>query len=216
MHSNRLILFTRFPEPGTTKTRLIPKLGPQGAADLQQRLTEQVVHHARQLVQRQKSELIIAYQGGTPKLMGDWLGSDLRYMPQRGQDIGERMHNAFAAGNLQPVERQVLIGSDIPDINAPLLEKAFRLLAVYPVVIGPTVDGGYYLIGLQRRSPVELLSLLFNDIPWSTSAVYQTTMDRLKEKRLSAAILPELQDIDRPDDLCFLTMKDAPWNRFSR
>ena len=200
----RLILFTRFPEPGTTKTRLIPTLGPQGAADLQRKITELMIQQARQLCSDQQIDIFVYYEGGTALQMEQWLGKDLHYTQQQGKDIGQRMYNAFMDGYTDGAEHIVLIGCDIPTIDADLLTQAFSSLTSHTAVIGPSTDGGYYLIGMHQLALPWLLSSLFTDITWSTSKVYQQTIAALQKHQVSFTSLPQLRDIDRPDDLATL------------
>lgn len=199
--TRRLILFTRFPEPGTTKTRLIPTLGPQGAADLQRKMTELMIQQARQLNIDQPTDIFVYYVGGTALQMEQWLGKDLHYTQQQGKDIGQRMHNAFMDGYTDNAEQIVLIGCDIPSIDHTLLTKAFSNLTNHTAVVGPSTDGGYYLIGIHQQALPWLLSSVFADITWSTSMVYNQTIAALQKHQVSFTSLPLLRDIDRPDDL---------------
>ena len=197
----RLILFTRFPEPGTTKTRLIPKLGPQGAAALQRKMTELMIKRARQLRSHQQTDIFIYYEGGTALQMEQWLGKDLHFAKQQGDDIGQRMYNAFLDGSTDGVEQIVLIGCDIPSIDNAILTNAFSSLTSHTVTIGPSTDGGYYLIGIHLQAIPWLLSSLFTNITWSTSKVYKQTIAALQKHQITFTPLPLLRDIDRPDDL---------------
>lgn len=200
----RLILFTRLPKPGTTKTRLIPTLGPQGAADLQRKMTELMIQQARQLSSDQPTDIFVYYEGGTVLQMEQWLGKDLHYVQQQGKDIGQRMYNAFMDGYTDGADHIVLIGCDIPTIDHILLTKAFSDLTSHTAVIGPSADGGYYLIGIHRQAVPGLSGSLFTDITWSTSKVYQQTIAALKKHQVSFTALPLQRDIDRPDDLATL------------
>ena len=197
----RLILFTRFPKPGTTKTRLIPTLGPQGAADLQRKMTELMIQQAHLLTSDQPTDIFVYYEGGTALQMEQWLGKDLHYVQQQGKDIGQRMYNAFMDGYTDGAEHIVLIGCDIPTIDHVLLTQAFSGLMSHTAVIGPSTDGGYYLIGIHQQALPWLLSSVFTDITWSTSKVYKQTIAALHTHQVSFTSLPLLRDIDRPDDL---------------
>lgn len=198
----RLLLFTRYPEAGKTKTRLIPELGAERAALLQKRLTERVVLQGHLLAQRTTIQTIVYYSGGSKAKMTDWLGS-LDCIVQAEGDLGRRMHSAFTDTFAGGAETAVLIGSDIPDITADLLQQAFTSLLTRQVVFGPSQDGGYYLIGLSAHLAEQILPLLFAKMQWSTRDLLATTMRRLKEKGYSWATLPTLRDIDVPADLPF-------------
>lgn len=199
---NRLLLFTRYPEVGLTKTRLIPTLGAEGAAQLQRVLTERIMAQAKNLAKEHGIPTTVHYCGGTGDAMASWLGP-LTYVPQAEGDLGLRMQTAFADAFGQGAETAVLIGSDIPDISASLLAKAFAALQTAKTVIGPSRDGGYYLIGLRGDGVGELYPLLFQEMVWSTPSVFSQTLARLEKAAVSVAVLPALRDIDLPEDLLF-------------
>lgn len=188
-----LILFTRFPEPGATKTRLIPALGPDGAAALQRQLTEKALRQAEDFRLQGNVELEIHFEGGSPASMGQWLGQHI-FKPQAAGTIGERMEQAFSQAFACGMAAVVLIGTDCPGITADILRQAFQALRGNDLVLGPALDGGYYLIGLSKPHP-----FLFHDIAWGTSAVLQQTLSQAQG--LQVYQLPSLNDIDRPEDL---------------
>jgi hypothetical protein len=200
--NRRLLLFTRYPEAGKTKTRLIPELGADGAARLQQRLTERVFAQANLLGQRFGIETIVHYCGGTGKQMTSWLGP-VRCIEQAAGDLGHRMRAAFQHSFTDNADTVVLIGSDIPDLSVHLLAQGFTSLLSREVVLGPSRDGGYYLIGLVARRASQLLPLLFENIRWSGGEVFADTLDRLLRAGVDVAILPMLRDVDLPADLPF-------------
>lgn len=195
-----LLLFTRYPEAGRTKTRLIPLLGAEGAAQLQRTLTEKVLRKAKALNTQHGIEICIVYGGGSRKKMAAWLGPGT-YLPQTPGDLGRRMQNAFSRTFAAGADNAVLIGSDIPDITTPLLAEAFSSLASREVVIGPSRDGGYYLIGMRATAAEKLYPLIFAEMVWSTAEVFATTRTRLLQAACIPALLPVLHDIDTPEDL---------------
>lgn len=197
----RLLLFTRSAQAGQCKTRLIPALGPQGAARLQQRLTERMVDEAITLQNDQIADLRVHYYGASVETMMAWLGP-LSFFAQPEGDLGQRMAAAFTSAFAEGAKAAILFGTDIPGLGSAILRQALTALENVPAVIGPTLDGGYYLIGLTAPSAAQALPLLFADIPWSTTQVLATTLVRLRQGRLDYTLLPELQDIDTPDDLC--------------
>ena len=195
-----VILFTRYPQPGKCKTRLIPALGEDDAAEIHRALTGHTLAAIDAQALAERGALQIYYDGGRPQEMDDWLGKDFYYIKQQGSTLGERMEHAFtdnAAGG-QPV---ILIGSDCPDLNASLLSDALIALNDHDMVIGPAHDGGYYLIGMTPQTNKTVCSRIFNNIPWSTNKVFNTTIERADEQQLSVHILPTLHDIDTPEDL---------------
>jgi hypothetical protein len=118
---------------------------------------------------------------------------------QEGTDLGERMENALTAllGGGRP--GAILVGSDHPSLDAAALHRGLELLGSSDVVLGPTLDGGYYLVGLRIPRPG-----LFRDIPWSTPRVLERTLDRIVDLGLRPGILPPWYDVDTPADLAFL------------
>jgi len=195
-----LLIFTRYPEAGKTKTRLIPILGAAGAARLQKSLTEKIVNQAKLLARRTAIDIALYYSGGNREKILSWLGLADCFAQAEG-DLGRKMQLAFQQTFAGGAEAAVLIGSDIPDITADLLSRAFSMLSAGEVVIGPSRDGGYYLIGLVANQAKRLLPLLFDKMHWSTPHLFTDTMNRLTEAGFSVATLPSLSDIDLPEDL---------------
>ena len=187
---------TKYPEPGKTKTRLIPALGPQGAADLHRQFGLNTVAVGYEF------DPEIRYAGGNADLMRDWLG-DFQFAKQGDGDLGDRMSRAFADGFAEDCmggcDRMVMIGTDCPGIDAALIKTAFAMLFTTDLVLGPATDGGYYLIGMRSFYPQ-----LFKTIVWSTETVLSETLTIANQHRISYELLPMLSDIDRPEDLALL------------
>lgn len=201
--SDRLIIFTRYPEPGKAKTRLIPALGAEAAAELHRQMTEQTLAQVKRLQQSRSLTVEIWFAGGDRAQMQTWLGADLIYQAQPEGDLGDRMAQAFQTAFYSGVKAAIIIGTDCPELTDVLLTEAFQALQQTDLVLGPATDGGYYLIGLRRMVPE-----LFKTIAWSTDRVFQQTVDIASRLNLSLTTLPTLTDVDRPDDL-------PVWERFS-
>jgi hypothetical protein len=200
--ARRLIVFTRYPEPGATKTRLIPLLGAQGAADLQRRMTEHVVRESLKVQRRVTARVEVRFAGGDEALMRHWLGDGMAYRVQEGAGLGERMACALADALAGGARSAVIVGSDCPAVTAELLEGAFEALERGDLVLGPAGDGGYYLVGLRRAAP-----RLFDGMPWGTASVLERTLARAEELGLRTELVDALDDVDGPADL---TRADAP------
>jgi len=127
-----------------------------------------------------------------------WLGQDYLYMPQQGEDLGERMKNGFMEALAMKFKRVVLIGSDIPDLPLEFIEEAFTSLQEKDVVIGPSLDGGYYLIGFTDK---KFSPQAFKGIPWGTERVFEETMKILEREGLTVHTLQPQRDIDTVEDL---------------
>jgi rSAM/selenodomain-associated transferase 1 len=201
MSQETLIIFTRYPEPGITKTRMIPILGATGAANLQRQMTETTVNKGKKLVWERSIELMIYFSGGNKDLIQTWLGQDLNYHSQSQGDLGQRMSSAFAEAFAMGRKRVVLIGIDCPKLNTILLNQAFALLSQQDLILGPALDGGYYLIGLNRWLPE-----LFIGIAWGTETVFLQTQVIANKLSLKVDYLPMLRDVDRPEDLIQLSI----------
>lgn len=194
-----LIIFTRYPEAGKTKTRLISALGEEGAAQLQKKLTEHTLSEVSQLA----VDCRIYFAGGNKTLMANWLGESYQYYPQSEGNLGDRLIQALKEGFNQGIARIIIIGIDCPDLKAALIDQAFQALTQNDLVLGKAEDGGYYLIGLRGFYPQ-----LFQGIDWGTHVVLQQTVTVAETLGLSIRYLPLLNDIDTPEDL--ETVK-LPW-----
>ena len=192
----RLVLFTRYPEPGKTKTRLIPALGPKGASDLQQHMTEHVLNRVRELVESRPVDMEVRYEGGTQGRMEEWLGQSISYRSQGSGDLGARMARAFAEAFQQGLKQVVIMGSDCPGITGVTVGTGFDLLNEFDLVLGPAKDGGYYLIGLRQEKPE-----LFKDIPWGTAEVRARTLEIANQLGLRWIEVEPLSDVDQVEDI---------------
>ncbi len=193
---DRLIIFTRYPVPGAAKTRLIPALGAEGAAELHRQMAEHTVAQSRVLQSSEAVTVEVRFAGGSAAAMEAWLGGGLCYQLQGEGDLGDRLIRAFQSAFDDGATSVVIIGTDCPELNAPLLQQAFKQLRHCDLVLGPAVDGGYYLIGL--RFPI---SDLFQQIAWSTAIVLHQTVEIAERLGLAIAYLPTLSDVDYPEDL---------------
>ncbi|MBW4658206.1 MAG: TIGR04283 family arsenosugar biosynthesis glycosyltransferase [Drouetiella hepatica Uher 2000/2452] len=195
---DRLIIFTRYPQPGKAKTRLIPALGAAAAADLQRQMTEHTLEQVESLILTTPVSVDIWFAGSEDEshLMRDWLGSRWQYSPQGAGDLGDRMAQAFASAFATGAAAAVTIGTDCPGLDAARMAEAFQALQDHDLVLGAATDGGYYLIGLRRMVPE-----LFVGIDWSTERVLTQTIAIARSLGLKVATLERLSDIDRPEDL---------------
>lgn len=162
-----LIIFTRYPEPGKTKTRLIPALGTIGAAKLQRQMTEYALFQVKELQKLINISLEIRFAGGDLQLMQDWLGAELVYHSQGDGDLGSRMARSLYDSFQGQAKQVVIIGTDCPGLNSHILAQAFEQIYTVDLVLGPAIDGGYYLIALRRFIPE-----LFANIDWGLRKYY--------------------------------------------
>lgn len=195
-----ILLFTRYPQPGRSKTRLIPKVGALQAADIQRQMTKTILGRVSQYIHAYPCDLSIYYDGGSESLMSEWLGAAYHFKKQLSGDLGLRMASAIA-DQLAHYNEIVIIGSDCPAIDESILQQAFAALQHNDIVIGPAYDGGYYLIGVQGSIHKDTLYCLFSNINWGSSEVLQQTITQIRDKELSFKLLKKLHDIDTPEDL---------------
>ncbi len=194
--TTRVIVFTRYPEPGKTKTRMIPALGPDGAARLQIALTKQSLRTVSDFCDQHSCEMEVRFVGGDRVKMAGLFGGKHHYRLQTGGDLGQRIANAVAAAFNENIRRIMVIGSDCPELDGDILGETIQELKQNDLVIGPALDGGYYLIGLCKNQPQ-----LFQGIAWGSDQVLRQTLAKARQAQLRIHRLRPLADIDRPDDL---------------
>jgi len=190
-----VIVLTKAPIPGTVKTRLSPPLSPDEAATLHGTLVLDAIEQAKGLPG------VALYIAGAPdiahpffKVLEGRYGA--RLLPQEGDDLGTRMCGAMQKAFELGHRRMILIGTDLPTFTREYLTQAIDHLNTYDVVLGPTMDGGYYLIGVRGPVPE-----LFQGIAWSTAGVLEETRKTAAAQGLSVALLPPCRDLDTVDDL---------------
>jgi hypothetical protein len=196
--NSAIIIFTRYPEPGLTKTRLIPELGPQGAAQLHKNLVQRIVGTVRSYIKDKKIKLIISFDHSDIKQTKNWLGSQLKFLKQKGDTLGNKMNNSLNSVLGNDVDKAILIGTDIPEISSKHLGVALTELENYDTVLGPASDGGYYLIGMNRDS---CSPKLFQNINWGGAGVLNQTLNKIIDLGSDYYLLDKLNDIDTPEDL---------------
>jgi rSAM/selenodomain-associated transferase 2/rSAM/selenodomain-associated transferase 1 len=192
---DRIIIFGRYPRPGKVKTRLISALGPAGAAELQRRLTEKTLETVMKVASKRSIDVEFRFDGGREGDLRRWLGTEPAFTGQGPGDLGERMHNAFIDAFRQGCRRIVLLGTDIPELKTDHLREAFSALRDKDLVLGPSTDGGYWLMGLRR--PLDL----FRGIEWGTGKVLEQTLTLDNGDGLTVFQLEPLRDLDTVEDL---------------
>ncbi|TGL75210.1 TIGR04282 family arsenosugar biosynthesis glycosyltransferase [Leptospira yasudae] len=186
-----LILFLRNPVVGQVKTRLAAGLGNEAALNVYEQLVE--------ITQKQVSGLdlpVRLYFDSIPEFVSGKWGNQVSAHLQSGEDLGFRMSNAFSETFSQGAQKAVIIGSDCPDLETKHIREAFSALDQSDAVLGPALDGGYYLLGLKSYLPE-----IFREVPWSTDRVFAVTLEKLQLSRKNVWILPKLGDVDEPEDL---------------
>ena len=205
--SKALIIFAREPVPGLVKTRLARDVGEQVAAELYAAMLDDVLEKVAILEDVRLLVFWATKEGEFPLFPAI---PRLEMFEQQGADLGERMAHAFATAFDQGIGKCCIIGSDLPDLPLEFVRQAFLVLEeeTTDAVLGPCSDGGYYLVGMRR-----LYSRLFEDVPWSTSTVFETSLERCREAQLNVGLLPEWHDIDTIEDLRRLALSSGETSR---
>jgi len=190
MTNNCLIIFTRNPVYGKVKTRLAATVGDDVALKVYQFL----VDHTAQVAYGVDAVRTI-YYSDTVVNADVWDEADRKVL-QEGVGLGERMSNAFRDVLNGGWGKAIIIGTDCYELTRDIIDNAFAQLDQYDVVVGPALDGGYYLLGMKEHYPE-----LFDGIAWSTDSVLQETLSRCDNLLLRYFLLPDLSDIDEEKDL---------------
>lgn len=194
-----LAILLRHPEPGKVKTRLAKACGDPFAAELYGFFVDDLLealspggHHLELFFTPAEKEMAIRNR----------FGVRFCYSPQEGEGFGERMDRAFHSCFAKGFSTTILIGSDIPDLTAEVIEKAFQALENgWDAVVGPAFDGGYYLIGFRSDT---FDPAVFKEIPWGENSVFEKTVTRLRGRGCRVHLAPVWHDIDTERDLADL------------
>lgn len=200
MSDNILIIFIKDPAPGAVKTRLASSIGNARASLLYRLFVEAILARTK----GKGFKRIIFYDPPEKReKIVNWICDDnIELYAQEGDDLGKRLSNAFQATFKKGAKRVIAIGSDSPTIDRDTVLSAFGELENKQCVIGPSQDGGYYLIGLSS-----FYREIFQGIGWSTERVFDETLNAFKRFKLSFTVLDENFDVDRAEDLVFLKGK---------
>ncbi|MBO0355306.1 TIGR04282 family arsenosugar biosynthesis glycosyltransferase [Muricauda ruestringensis] len=189
MSKNLLLILTRNPELGKCKTRLAAKVGDQAALDIYNFLLDKTVSFTKNL----KVEKWV-YYSETIWMDDIWDNKVYKKKLQVGNDLGERMMNAFDEGFKAGFENIIIIGSDMFHLDQTDLEAAFSKLMDHDFVVGPAEDGGYYLLGMKSLKPK-----LFQNKDWGTNTVLADTLSDIKDEKF--VLLDEKNDVDYYEDI---------------
>lgn len=189
--NNSLGIIFRSPA-GKVKKRLAFEIGPERALAVYR---EMLLKTIKKVLSLNDLDIYGFYDGEFPEALA------LRYkklvlINQQGKDLGEKMYNAVTYLYENHYNKIVLIGADSPDLPVEYISEAFSRLDSSDVVIGPSEDGGYYLIGMKRPE-----DYLFKDIPWGSPRVLEGTINILKKQKIPYSLLPEWYDIDNLETL---------------
>jgi uncharacterized protein len=198
--STAFVIFAKAPIPGQVKTRLCPPLTPDEAATLHGTFVLDTLERSKVAVAKLKPP-IDRYLACAPstthvffKILEERQG--MKLIDQAGEHLGTRMNQAFEILFSRGYRQVLVIGTDVPTLPLNHIEQALTTLGHHDLVLGPALDGGYYLIGLKRTTPE-----LFTDIPWSTDQVLKRTQERADAIGLKSALIQPWRDVDTLPDL---------------
>lgn len=194
-----LIIFAKVPKPGQVKTRLQPDLSPDLSSQIYLAFILDTLNTTASL-KGVKRILGCDATRRDPFFIQLAERYDVVLIDQEGEDLGARMRNAIAESYRLGFGQAVIIGTDIPTLPVDYIQEAFKRLKECSLVLGPSADGGYYLIGCSGSVPP-----IFDGIAWGTEQVLTQTLQRITEKNLDATLLPFWYDVDTVQDLRFLT-----------
>jgi len=200
MTENLLIIFLRNPILGKVKTRLAATIGPEKALEVYNLL----LARTQDITQLLPCDKVVYYSDVIEK-EDIWDNNIYKKELQQEGDLGDRMRQAFEHGFEQGYKHICLIGSDCYELSDEIIAEALEKLRMVDMVLGPSLDGGYYLIGLRTLYPE-----LFQNKQWSTDTVLQSTLQDAKNKKISFALLPTLTDVDEEKDL--ISIDDLLWD----
>lgn len=193
--SKHLLLFIKNPQLGRVKTRLAATVGDEMALEFYRRLLD----FTRRVALETEAERHLFYSDFIDE-NDDWPAAFFLKKRQSGDDLGERMKAAFESifnknSSIFYENSVVIVGSDCAQLSPEILNRAFEKLETTPFVLGPSLDGGYYLLGMNRFEPS-----VFDGIEWSSDSVFEKTMEKMTALGLETALLPTLSDIDNEAD----------------
>ena len=189
MNKNLIIVFVRNPELGKVKTRLAKTIGDKGALKIYTLLLK----HTESVLYKASSDKVVYY---SEEIQNKDLWDNALYQKklQKGADLGARMQAAFETAFKDSYEKVVIVGSDLFDLKPTHIENAFTALENHDVVLGPSLDGGYYLLGMKKMHPA-----VFKNKQWGTDSVLESTLKNLNQQNVK--LLEPLNDIDTFEDL---------------
>lgn len=193
---NAVIVFTRYPFLGKVKTRLAAETNDEFAHSFYKTCAEHTFSELDISNEHKFDIYIFVSEGNELDQIKYWTENKFSYCTQEGNNLGERMLNAFKKIYSMNYEKVIIIGTDAPDISGDLMLRAFTVLDKNDCVIGPANDGGYYLLGFRDK-----VIDLFSGINWSTASVFDKTIERITQHRVNYSLLEELIDVDTITDL---------------
>lgn len=196
INKNAVIIFCRYPAEGKVKKRLAEITGSAFAAECYRLFVEKLISECKKINSGETQCFIFYSDPLDKKIVKEWLGPGFEYFPQKGSGIGERMHNSYKKIFNIGFKKVLLIGTDIPDLSADVINHSLIDLDNADYVIGPALDGGFYLLGMKKHN-----AHIFDNIKWSNENVLNSLIQKISADDKTIAYAEELTDIDTIDDL---------------
>ena len=202
--NNSVIIFSKYPREGKVKTRLAKSYGDKFAVDFYRSCAEHIFKECLKLIQNGVQVCVFYPDEKDKNEMLDWIPREFDLYNQIGSSLGDKITNALNFVFNKGADNALIIGTDIPDITSELIITGIDYLQNIDVVAGPSLDGGYYLLGMNQ-----FYKNLFADVQWSTSSVLNQTLKNVNNENLKIKLLPELTDIDTDKDLLSWIQKET-------
>jgi hypothetical protein len=196
MSHRALIVFAKLPRAGEVKTRLGKAIGMERAAEVYRQFAEHTFSLAAEVRSGGVRVYIFYAPGAGETEMRAWVGREFTFVEQQGETLGDRMKNAFDKTFADGATQTVIIGTDVPEMDTVTLSSAFAHLSTHDIVIGPSTDGGYYLLGMNAPTKD-----VFAGVVWSVETVLRQTLATVQSLNLTYQLLSHLSDIDTEEDL---------------
>lgn len=197
-----LILMTRVPVPGKTKTRLMKVLSGEQCAEIHKAFLKDIFNVYEHI--KDEVDIYLTYASeGCFSLLSDIIPNYVQCFPQIGEDLGERMLNSMEYIFSKGYSKVMLMGCDIPQIQPEYIIEGFELLENNEMFFCPTFDGGYYLVGMSRLCP----EIFNNNLKWGNKSVLEGTLDICNRLGINVALGHKCRDIDTKEDFLYLTDK---------
>ncbi|MHA1577550.1 MAG: TIGR04282 family arsenosugar biosynthesis glycosyltransferase [Candidatus Thorarchaeota archaeon] len=190
-----IFIMMKYPEIGKVKSRLAQSIGDEAASNLYRMFIQDTLTNVESL---EIPFHMNVYPPRSTERFIQWLGPSYQFFQQQGTNLGDRLHNGFLTMFKKEYQHVLALASDSPDLPKTILEEAVSSLQTHKVVIGPTFDGGYYLIGFSRNL---FIPRAFEEISWSTETVFHETLSRIESVTNQVYVLPKWADIDTKSDL---------------
>lgn len=189
-----ILVFAKYPKEGKVKTRLAKTVGDKKAAQIYSTIAKELINTIKEI--NSVNKYIFYSEKHEKDLVIKWINENFLFALQKGNDLGERMKNSFKLVFGHEAKKAIIIGTDVPELDSEILNKAITKLDKYDIALGPSPDGGFYLLGMKKYNPK-----IFEGITYSTNSVLSETIKKIEDEKLTYFLLEPVQDIDTEEEL---------------